>query len=101
MPIVKCKKCRNEKVHMAKGLCSKCYRRAERSAKSKRMRSNGGIDSDQKRMLSAFNRILGGASDLDMSRKDILTIKDILGPYLEDVAEYLEPARDIQEERDS
>jgi hypothetical protein len=36
-----------------------------------------------------------------MSRKDILTIKDILGPYLEDVAEYLEPARDIQEERDS
>jgi hypothetical protein len=86
---VRCGECREI---AARGLCFTCYRRDARAREGIPEfvdRHNPGIRREQKKLIRGFAAIMGGLSDLGVSRPDVLAVCNRLMPYLVTVADYL------------
>ena len=88
-----CEKCHVEKKAIAaRGLCYKCYRQEEREReRATPDRHNPGMHKEHKKLFKALASIMGGLADMGCVRDDIFDIKKILQPYLEPIAQYLNP----------
>jgi hypothetical protein len=89
-----CEKCGAENVQMAtttRALCYKCYR-AEERARERPIpdRHNPGLRKEHKRIFKAFSQVMGGLTDLGVTRDDVLDVRNILQPYLKLIQEYLD-----------
>jgi hypothetical protein len=90
-----CMNCGEVREIAAHGLCFACYRRQER-AEERRFaavdRHNPGIRREHKKLFRGFTGVMGGLSDLGVSKSDVLTIRRMLDPYVAPIAEFLGPA---------
>jgi hypothetical protein len=76
----------------ARGLCYKCYRAEERSReRATPDRHNPGMHREHKKLFKSLSSVMGGLADMGCVRDDIFDIKKILRPYLEPIAQYLNP----------
>lgn len=92
-----CMNCGETREIAAHGLCFKCYRQQERATDQRLPgvdRHNPGIRREHKKLFRGFTSVMGGLSDLGVSRMDVLTIRGIVGPYLDPIAEFLSPAQE-------
>jgi hypothetical protein len=80
------------KAIAARGLCYKCYRAEERTReRATPDRHNPGMHREHKKLFKALSSVMGGLADMGCVRDDIFDIKKILQPYLEPIAQYLNP----------
>jgi len=92
-----CINCGETREMAAHGLCFKCYRQHERAADQIPVgvdRHNPGIRREHKKLFRGFTSVMTGLSELGVSRTDVLTIRGILGPYLEAIAGFLSPIQE-------
>jgi hypothetical protein len=87
-----CLNCGEVREIAAHGLCFKCYRREDR-AKDREFtstdRHNPGLRKEHKKMFRGFASVMGGLSDLGVSRTDVLAIRRSLEPYLLPISSFL------------
>jgi hypothetical protein len=88
-----CEKCHEDKKAIAaRGLCYKCYRQEEREReRATPDHHNPGMRKEHKKLFKALSSVMGGLADMGCVRDDIFDIKKILQPYLEPIAQYLNP----------
>jgi hypothetical protein len=90
-----CINCGETREIAGHGLCFKCYRREDR-AKDRQFasvdRHNPGIRREHKKIFRGFTNVMAGLSDLGVQRSDVLTIRQMLNPYVAPIAEFLGPA---------
>jgi hypothetical protein len=95
-----CLNCGEVREIAAHGLCFKCYRREDRANERKFAatdRHNPGVLKEHKKMLRGFSSVMGGLSDLGVSRTDVLAIRRSLEPYLLPISSFLALAPDDEE----
>jgi hypothetical protein len=90
--IQSCLNCGEVREIAAHGLCFKCYRREDR-AKDREFagadRHNPGLRKEHKKIFRGFATVMGGLSDLGLSRGDVLAIRRVMEPYLAPIANFL------------
>src|ERR1700745_3027975 len=95
-----CLNCGEVREIAAHGLCFKCYRREDR-AKDRELtgtdRHNPGLRKEHKKMFRGFTSVMGGLSDLGVSRTAVLAIPPSLEPYLLPISSFLALAPDDEE----
>ena len=95
-----CLNCGEVREIAAHGLCFKCYRREDRANERKFAatdRHNPGVLKEHKKMLRGFASVMGGLSDLGVSRTDVLAIRRALEPYLLPISSLLALASESEE----
>jgi hypothetical protein len=88
----------------AHGLCFACYRRAERADDNRFKyvdRHNPGLNKEHKKIFRGFASVMGGLSDLGVSRSNVLTIRRVIEPYLVPIANFLTVAPENDEAGDA
>jgi hypothetical protein len=95
-----CLNCGEVREIAAHGLCFKCYRREDRARDREFTgadRHNPGLRKEHKKMFRGFASVMGGLSDLGVSRTDVLAIRRSLEPYLLPMSSFLALAPDDEE----
>ena len=72
-----------------KSECFKCYRQRQRAADEPVDRHSPGIRREQREQLKAYSKLMIALSELGVSRKRVLQVRDIVAPYIAPVAEFL------------
>ncbi|SRR5579871_3706746 len=105
-----CINCGEVREIAAHGLCFRCYRRQERAEERQLAgvgRNNPAIRDEHKKVLRGFTSLMSGLSDLRVQANHVRTIRQLIDPYLEPIAEILapEPPEEgqlmVNDERDS
>jgi hypothetical protein len=87
-----CVNCGEIREIAAHGLCFRCYRTKERAGDGKQSavdRHNPGIRREHKKLFRGFTSVMVGLSDLGISKNDVLTIRQMIEPYLSPIATFL------------
>jgi hypothetical protein len=87
-----CINCGEVREIAAHRLCYTCYRQAERARGRQRTSvdwHNPGVRREHKKLIRAFAAVIAGLSDLGVSRDDIITIREVIDPYLAPIAKFL------------
>jgi hypothetical protein len=87
-----CVNCGEVREIAAHGLCFACYRQKER-AKERDLpsvdRHSPGVRREHKKLFRGFTNVMVGLSDLGVSKRDVLTIRKSLEPYLAPISKFL------------
>jgi hypothetical protein len=87
-----CANCGEVREIAAHGFCFKCYRHEER-AKERQLpsvdRHSPGVRREHKKLFRGFTNVMVGLSDIGVSKRDVLTIRRSLEPYLGPIAKFL------------
>lgn len=89
-----CLNCGETREIAAYGLCYMCYRRQGRAEDRQFAavdRHNPGIRKEHKKLFRGFTGVMAGLSDLGVQKEDVLTIRQMLDPYVASIAEFLGP----------
>jgi hypothetical protein len=90
-----CRNCAEVREIAAYGLCFACYRKNERARDRQAAdvdRHSPGIRREHKKLFRGFTSVMTGLSDLAAQKKDVLTIRRMLEPYVAPIAEFLGPS---------
>src|SRR5437867_884107 len=98
----RCEICGEHREMATKEECFACYRKRMRARDEELVlidRHNPAIKREHRRMLNAYSKLMVALSELGVNRQHVFAIRDIVGPYIEPITEFL-PASEGERERE-
>ncbi len=83
-----CINCGDTREIAAHGLCFACYRREERVKRSDPHAAAG--NNKRKQQFRAFNNVMAGLCELGVGKAEMMQIRNLIDPYLNDISDYLQ-----------